>query len=334
MRELPTRRAPAGRSRCSSCSERKDAAGRRGGRASRRQLDRTASDFRRERPAGGAQGAGGGRRDPRQPADATRSGIRGASCRARRPTRPPTFEEQIGADIAARRGEAARGRRRRAPRPSATRARRRWRGRAGWRAASSRWSQRLREQQQQRGERSRAARGAAGPAATSGAAGRRQAARRGGDQAPAAIGRAAARAGRPADQRRRTTARDGGSIAAFDPRQFQREARERRTEAAGAAPRTAGARRRREATSTPLINNMRALDSARVYTDFDEAARPADAARRGDSGASSSTCAANWARPDAEQLLLGGSDDGPRAAYRKLDRGLLPRARAGEEEVG
>jgi hypothetical protein len=101
----------------------------------------------------------------------------------------------------------------------------------------------------------------------------------------------------------------------FDPRQFQREARERRTEAEAL-------RRELQALGVDagdldaLINNMRALDNARVYTDFDEAARLqtqlAEGFRRFEFDLRRKLGAAG-----ADQLLLGGSDDTP-AAYKKL----------------
>jgi hypothetical protein len=101
----------------------------------------------------------------------------------------------------------------------------------------------------------------------------------------------------------------------FDPRQFQREARQRRTEAEalrrelqalGVDPRELDA----------LISTMRALDNARVYTDLDEAARlqtqVAEGFRRFEFDLRRKLGAAG-----ADQLLLGGSDDTP-AAYKKL----------------
>ncbi len=101
----------------------------------------------------------------------------------------------------------------------------------------------------------------------------------------------------------------------FDPRQFQREARERRTEAEalrrelqalGVDPRELDA----------LIGTMRALDNARVYTDLDEVARlqtqVAEGFRRFEFDLRRKLGAAG-----ADQLLLGGSDDTP-AAYRKI----------------
>jgi len=106
---------------------------------------------------------------------------------------------------------------------------------------------------------------------------------------------------------------DGGG--AFDPRQFQREARERRGEADAL-------RRELQALGIDarelqvLINNMRALDSARVYTDFDEATRLqgqlVEGFRRFEFDLRRKLGAAG-----ADQLLLGGSDDTP-AAYKKL----------------
>jgi hypothetical protein len=106
---------------------------------------------------------------------------------------------------------------------------------------------------------------------------------------------------------------DGGG--AFDPRQFQRQARERRTEAETL-------RRELQALGVDareldaLISNMRALDSARVYTDFDEATRLqgqiVEGFRRFEFDLRRKLGAAG-----ADQLLLGGSDDAP-AAYKKL----------------
>jgi len=106
---------------------------------------------------------------------------------------------------------------------------------------------------------------------------------------------------------------EGGG--AFDPRQFQREARERRTEAEAL-------RRELQALGVDageldaLINNMRALDSARVYTDVDEAARlqtqVAEGFRRFEFDLRRKLGAAG-----ADQMLLGGSDDTP-AAYKTL----------------
>jgi hypothetical protein len=106
---------------------------------------------------------------------------------------------------------------------------------------------------------------------------------------------------------------DGGGQ--FDPRQFQREARERRGEAEAL-------RRELQALGVDageldaLIGNMRALDSARVYTDLDEAARlqsqVAEGFKRFEFDLRRKLGAAG-----ADQLLLGGSDDAP-AAYKKL----------------
>ena len=101
----------------------------------------------------------------------------------------------------------------------------------------------------------------------------------------------------------------------FEPRQFQREARERRTEAEAL-------RRELQALGVDareldaLISNMRALDSARVYTNLDEAARLqtqlAEGFRRFEFD-----LRRKLGEAGANQLLLGGSDDTP-AAYKKL----------------
>lgn len=103
--------------------------------------------------------------------------------------------------------------------------------------------------------------------------------------------------------------------AAGDMAAPEREARERRTEAEAL-------RRELQALGVDareldaLISNMRALDSARVYTDLDEAARLqtqlAEGFKRFEFDLRRKLGAAG-----ADQLLLGGSDDTP-AAYKKL----------------
>jgi hypothetical protein len=106
----------------------------------------------------------------------------------------------------------------------------------------------------------------------------------------------------------------GGNLPAFDPRQLQREARERRTEAQAL-------RRDLQALGVDVtdldavISTLAALDSARVYTDADEITR-----LRGQVAQTLQRFQFNLRRElgavDADQLLLSGSDAAPEA-YRK-----------------
>jgi hypothetical protein len=243
-----------------------------------KQLDRTAADFRRERPdaARKVQQAADAIRDNKlkEKIQYSRGLVQGA------PTETAAgFEEQIGADIAAleTRLRGAADAVNAAPQNSRADALARARGLA--RGVGS-MEQRLREEQQRAAEqRGGGARGAARPDQP------------GGD----------ARAG-------------GGNIAAFDPRQLQREARERRTDAQAL-------RRDLQALGIDVkdldavISTLAALDSARVYTDADEITRLRDQLAqtierfqfnlRRELGAA-----------DVEQLLLSGSDAAPEA-YRK-----------------
>jgi hypothetical protein len=239
------------------------------------------------------------------------------------PDQAATFEEQIGADI-----EAVEGKLREAA--SAVAAPERdareealARARSLARGAES-MSQRLDQQRQQRGEQARTrdsglgARGEAGQQGQAGAQGGRQgeAGQQGGQGGGGRQGDRAEGGQRGGQQMSgdMTGGRfEGGGQ--FDPRQFQREARERRTEAEalrrelqalGVDPRELDA----------LISNMRALDNARAYTDLDEAARlqtqVAEGFRRFEFDLRRKLGAAG-----ADQMLLGGSDDTP-AAYKKL----------------
>jgi hypothetical protein len=255
-----------------------------------RQLDRTASDFRRERQQASrkVQEAADAIRDSRlrDKIRYSRGLVQGAP-----PDQAATFEEQIGADI-----EAVEAKLREAAGAVAAperdaRAEALARARGLVRGVES-MSQRLDEQRQQ-GQQGGQAGG-----------GGRQGGRAEGGQ----------RAGGQQMSGDTTGGRfDGGGN--FDPRQFQREARERRTEAETL-------RRELQALGVDageldaLINNMRALDNARVYTDFDEAARLqtqlAEGFRRFEFDLRRKLGAAG-----ADQLLLGGSDDTP-AAYKKL----------------
>ena len=261
-----------------------------------RQLDRTASDFRRERQQASrkVQEAADAIRDSRlrDKIRYSRGLVQGAP-----PDQAATFEEQIGADI-----EAVEGKLREAAGAVAAperdaRAEALARARGLVRGAES-MSQRLDEQRQQ-GQQG----GGRGQAGQQGGGGRQ------GDRAGG---------GQRAEGQQMSGDMTGGRFEGggqFDPRQFQREARERRTEAEalrrelqalGVDPRELDA----------LISNMRALDNARAYTDLDEAARlqtqVAEGFRRFEFDLRRKLGAAG-----ADQMLLGGSDDTP-AAYKKL----------------
>lgn len=264
-----------------------------------RQLDRTASDFRRERQQASrkVQEAADAIRDSRlrDKIRYSRGLVQGAP-----PDQAATFEEQIGADI-----EAVEGKLREAAGAVAAperdaRAEALARARDLTRGAES-LSQRLDQQRQQSGAQA-GTRGEAGQQGGEGGGGRQgdraEGGQRGGQQMSGDM--------------------TGGRVeggGAFDPRQFQREARERRTEAEAL-------RSELQALGVDtgeldaLINNMRALDNARVYTDVDEAARlqtqVAEGFRRFEFDLRRKLGTAG-----ADQMLLGGSDDTP-AAYKKL----------------
>jgi hypothetical protein len=237
-----------------------------------RQLDKTASDFRRERQQASrkVQEAADAIRDSRlrDKIRYSKGVVQGAP-----PGQAAGFEEQIGADIEAveaklREAAGAVGTPERDARADALA-----RARGLVRGVES-MSQRLDQPRQQGGQRA-------------------------GGQQPMGD-RAGGRM-------------DGGG--AFDPRQFQREARERRGEA-DALRRELRALGIDARELEVLINNMRALDSARVYTDFDEATRLqgqlVEGFRRFEFDLRRKLGAAG-----ADQLLRGGSDDAP-AAYKKL----------------
>jgi hypothetical protein len=256
-----------------------------------KQLDRTASDFRRERPDAA--------RKVQEAADAIRDNKLKEKIRYSRglvqgaPTETAAeFEQQIGADIAALesrlRGAADAVS---APAPN-SRADAMARARDLARGVGS-MEQRMRQESQRAGERQ----GGGGAQA------------RGADQQGGG-----ARMGARGDQPGGDARAGGGNIAAFDPRQLQREARERRTEAQTL-------RRDLQALGIDVkeldavISTLAALDSARVYADADEITRLRDQLAqtmqrfqfnlRRDLGAA-----------DVEQLLLSGSDAAPEA-YRK-----------------
>jgi hypothetical protein len=297
-----------------------------------RQLDRTASDFRKERQQASrrVQEAADAIRDSRlrDKIRYSRGLVQGAP-----PEQAATFEEQIGADIDAveaklREAAAAVA----APERDA-RAEALARARGLVRGAES-MSQRLDQQREQAGARDSAlrdpqgrpeqgrgaglgTRGESGQQGQPGGGGR-EGDRAGGGQRTGEAGQSGWRPGLQPRQGEQSGETTGGRFEGggqFDPRQFQREARERRTEAEalrrelqalGVDPRELDA----------LITTMRALDSARVYTDLDEAARlqtqVAEGFRRFEFDLRRKLGAAG-----ADQLLLGGSDDTP-AAYKKL----------------
>jgi hypothetical protein len=272
-----------------------------------KQLDRTAGDFRRERPDAA--------RKVQQAADAIRDNRLQEKIRYSRglvqgaPTETAAgFEEQIGADIAAleSRLRSAADAVNAAPQNSRADAMARARGLA--RGVGS-MEQRLREEQQRAANQNQqGGRGAQARGDQPGGGGQR------GDSSRSDQQRGGARGGARPDQPGGDARAGGGNIAAFDPRQLQREAQERRTEAQAL-------RRDLQALGVDVkdldavISTLAALDSARVYTDADEITRLGDQLAqtmerfqfnlRRELGAA-----------DAEQLLLSGSDAAPEA-YRK-----------------
>ena len=300
-----------------------------------RQLDRTASDFRRERQQASrkVQEAADAIRDSRlrDKIRYSRGLVQGAP-----PEQAATFEEQIGADI-----EAVEAKLREAASAVAAperdaRAEALARARGLVRGAES-MSQRLDQQREQvgargeAGQRGRGERAGGQQGGQGGQAGGQQGERQGeagqqgqqegqggGGRPGDAAGQSGWRPGLQPWQGQQSGDMTGGRVEGggqFDPRQFQREARERRTEAEAL-------RRELQALGIDakeldaLIGNMRALDSARVYTDLDEAARlqtqVAEGFRRFEFDLRRKLGAAG-----ADQLLLGGSDDTP-ASYKAL----------------
>jgi hypothetical protein len=275
-----------------------------------KQLDRTAADFRRERPDAA--------RKVQQAADAIRDNKLQEKIRYSKglvqgaPTETAAgFEEQIGTDIAAleSRLRSAADAVNAAPQNSRADAMARARGLA--RGVGS-MEQRLREEQQ-RAANQQGGRGAQA-SGNQQAGGGQRGNRAGGEQTRGDQQGGGARMGAQADQPGGDARAGGGNIAAFDPRQLQREARERRTEAQAL-------RRDLQALGVDVkdldavISTLAALDSARVYTDADEVTRLRDQLAqtmqrfqfnlRRELGAA-----------DVEQLLLSGSDAAPEA-YRK-----------------
>ena len=278
-----------------------------------RQLDKTASDFRRERQQASrkVQEAADAIRDSRlrDKIRYSKGVVQGAP-----PDQAAGFEEQIGADIEAveaklREAAGAVGTPERDARADALA-----RARGLVRGVES-MNQRLGQQRQS---------GARGQAGGPQGRGEQQGGQRGEGQQPGGQpgeggGQGGqAQGGQRAGGQQMAGDQAGGRMdggGAFDPRQFQREARERRGEA-DALRRELQALGIDARELDALINNMRALDSARVYTDFDEATRLqgqlVDGFRRFEFDLRRTLGAAG-----ADQLLLGGSDDAP-AAYKKL----------------
>jgi len=270
-----------------------------------KQLDRTASDFRRERPqaARKVQEAADAIRDDKlkEKIRYSRGLVQGAPAET-----AAGFEEQIGADIASlesRLREAAASAN--APAPG-NRADAMARARGLARGVGS-MEQRLRDQQQAQAQGQRGAQGEQARGGQQGQPGGQPGGRQG-DQP------GGGRTNDPAMRRGGDGAPRGNDAGGFEPRQFQREARERRTEAQSL-------RRDLQALGVDVkdldavIAALAALDSARVYTDADEITRLQQQLAqtlqrfqfnlRRDLGAA-----------DAEQLLLSGSDAAPER-YRK-----------------
>jgi hypothetical protein len=309
-----------------------------------KQLDRTASDFRRERPeaAREVQGAADGIRDDRlkEKIQYSRGLVQGSPAET-----AAGFEEQIGTDIASlesrlRKAAGAVN----APAP-ASRADAMARARDLARGVGS-MQQRLRDRQQAAGQQ--AGQQAAGQQAGQQAADQQAAGQRGsqGDQARGGQQGDGQRGGQQGDGRQQGEGQRGGqqgdqarggarageatprgnNTNGFEPRQFQREARERRTEAQAL-------RRDLQALGVDVkdldavIAALAALDSTRVYADADEANRLqrqlAETLQRFQFGLRRDLGAA-----DADQLLLAGPDAAPDAYkkqieeyYRSLARG-------------
>jgi hypothetical protein len=286
-----------------------------------RQLDRTASDFRRERQQASrkVQEAADAIRDSRlrDKIRYSRGLVQGAP-----PDQAATFEEQIGADIGAIEAKLREAAGAVAAPERDARAEALARARGLVRGVES-MSQRL-DQQRQQGQQG----GARGQSGGQQGRGEQAGGQQGGREGEAGqLGGQAGGGGRQGDRagggeraggQQMSGDMTGGRVEGggnFDPRQFQRESRERRTEAEVL-------RRELQALGVDareldaLINNMRALDNARVYTDVDEAARLqtqlAEGFRRFEFDLRRKLGAAG-----ADQLLLGGSDDTP-AAYKKL----------------
>jgi hypothetical protein len=311
-----------------------------------RQLDRTAADFRRQRPqaARKVQEAAEGIRDDRlkEKINYSRGLVQGTSAE-----NAAEFERQIGADIgslesrlqeaAGAAGAPAQGDRA----DAAARARALARGVASM-------DQRLRDQQQaaraagQSGERGQAGqaagqsgeRGQGGqPSDQSGQRGQggqgggqggdrgqqaQASGQRGGDRSQTGLAGGQGgyptggdRLGNMSEQASRLRGDAGGPI---DPRQFQREARERRTEAQALA-RDLQALGIDTKDLNAIIGALAALDNARVYSNADEIARIerqlADTLQR-----FQFSLRRDLGTADADQLLLAGPDAAPEA-YRK-----------------
>jgi hypothetical protein len=318
-----------------------------------KQLDRTASDFRRERPqaARQVQEAADGIRDDRlkEKINYSRGLVQSGTAE-----NAAEFEQQIGSDLASlesrlRAAAGAVGESRPTNRADAMS-----RARALARGVES-MGERLREQQQagrQGGQSATGQRGAEGEAQARSGRGQRaadgqrgegqrgdgQGAQQGGQQArdgqrggegqQGAGGRGGQRDGQrdgrgggyngdmaaPSD--RDGTPR-GNNLRPFDPRQFQREARERRADAQAL-------RRDLQALGVDvkeidaMIAALAALDSSRVAADPEEAARLqrqlADALQKFQFG-----LRRDLGTAEAEQLLMAAPDSAPEAFRRQIE---------------
>ena len=282
-----------------------------------KQLDRTASDFQRERrqASQAVRAAADAIRESRlkEKINYSKGLVQGAP-----PDTAAGFEEQIASDIASieqqlRKAAGAAGTPEKDRRAEALA-----RARELVRGAES-MDQRMREQRQQaegaepggRGGQE-GGRGGRGEGRDAGQAqsGGRQGGGRPGDAQPGADRQAGA-AGAPRDSR------PGSNDArpSADGRQFQREARERRTEAESLR-RDLQALGVDPAELDSLIRQMSALDSDRVYSDVAEISRLQaqliEGLRRFEFN-----LRRELGETPADQLLLSGSDQTP-AAYRKL----------------
>jgi hypothetical protein len=270
-----------------------------------KQLDRTAADFRRERPDAA--------RKVQQAADAIRDNKLQEKIRYSKglvqgaPTETAAgFEEQIGSDIATleSRLKSAADAVNAGPQNSRADALARARGLAN---GVGSMQQRLREEQQ-RAANQQGGRGAQARGDQQAGGGQRGDPSRGDQQGGGARG--SARSDQPGGDARA----GGGDFPAFDPRQFQREARERRADAQAL-------RRDLQALGIDVkdldavIAALAALDNGRVYADANEITRLRDQL-----GQTMQRFQFNLRRElgaaDVEQLLLSGSDAAPEA-YRK-----------------
>ena len=312
-----------------------------------KQLDRTASDFRRERPQAARkvqEAADGIRNDKlKEKVRYSRGLVQGAPAET-----AADFEEQIGADIASLQSRLQSAAAAVNAQPASSRADALARAQGLARGVRS-MEQRLRDEQQRAAGQQQGQRGQQGQQAGQQGQQGQQAGQQGqqGQQAgqQGQRGQQAGQQGQRGQQGQQgqrgqggergdpqggggranaDDARTGGDGAlrgddsgGFEPRQFQREARERRTEAQTL-------RRDLQALGVDVkdldavIGALAALDSARVYADADEITRLQQQlaqtlqrfqfSLRRDLGAA-----------EADQLLLSGSDAAPEAYKKQIE---------------